>query len=395
MQLKYITTSPELNESLNHLINVPSFAIDLEFDKNRYAYGFNLCLVQIYSGEYCYLIDPLAKDLDIGLLFPLLENEKIQKVVFSFGEDLRLLHSLGCFPRNLFDLAVAAKLLNYPPGSLAALLEETLKIQLNKSSQNSNWLRRPLSEKQLSYASRDVVHLLKLHKIIVGEAVKNKKLSWIKEENAGFDKLSFAGLENNNFIKNKDKVGLTEFEWHLFKKLLFFREEVGEKTGKPSYQVANKELLKEIALQPDKINRRGNRKGEQKILHLGAFKTHLKKFQAEAENLNLSHTAPAIKPLTKEEAMRQRAERSKAEQIKKQFFKPIQSEIIKEHGEHAATLILGNRAIAALIAGETEQLKDYQLKLIANYGRRLRIDLSRFLTEQQSVYSRHQKDNTD
>ncbi|MCF6342040.1 MAG: ribonuclease D, partial [Bacteroidales bacterium] len=207
MQLKYITTSPELNESLNHLINVPSFAIDLEFDKNRYAYGFNLCLVQIYSGEYCYLIDPLAKDLDIGLLFPLLENEKIQKVVLSFGEDLRLLHSLGCFPKNLFDLALASRLLNHPPGSLAVLLGEVLQIGINKSSQNSNGLKRPLTEKQLNYAAKDVVHLLKLQSLLVDEAREKKVLSWIEEENAGLDKLSFADVENNNFIKNKDKSG--------------------------------------------------------------------------------------------------------------------------------------------------------------------------------------------
>ncbi|MCF6342989.1 MAG: hypothetical protein L3J31_09320, partial [Bacteroidales bacterium] len=139
------------------------------------------------------------------------------------------------------------------------------------------------------------------------------------------------------------------------------------------------ELLKEVALRPDRMNRLGNKKGEQKPLRFGEFKTKLKEILHEAGSLNLSRTEPALKPLSKEEAARKRAERSKAEKIKKLVFKPIQSEIIKNHGEHAATLILGNRIIAALIAGETEQLKNYQLKLIVDYGRQLEIDLSPFM----------------
>ena len=39
------------------------------------------------------------------------ENEKIQKVVFSFDEDLRLLHSLGFFPKKF--LIVIKKYWNF------------------------------------------------------------------------------------------------------------------------------------------------------------------------------------------------------------------------------------------------------------------------------------------
>ena len=381
MLYKYITHNKELDDCIDKLKDVNAIAIDLEFDKNRYAYGFNLCLLQIYTGEDCFLIDPLSKDIDIQKLFPSLENSSTQKIVFAFGEDLRLLHSLGCFPKNLLDIAMAAKLLNHPPGSLGALLEEVLDIKVNKSSQNSNWLKRPLTEKQLDYAAQDVLYLLDLKTAIVKEAKEKNKLDWINEENAAFDKLSYAGVENNNFIKKKDKNGMTEFEWHLFKGLLMLREEIAEKTGRPSYHIADKDFLKEMALHPNKNNGLANKKGNRTPIRFGEFKTQLKQLIQECETLNLSETEPVNKRLSREESTKLRTKRNKAERQKNQYFKPIQKEIIENQGEHAATLILGNRVIASIIAGETEELKNYQIELIKENAKKLEIDLGSFFSE--------------
>ena len=378
---KYITQNKELDACINKLKNLEYIAIDLEFDKNRYAYGFNLCLVQIYTGEECFLIDPLSDDIDIQKLFPSLENNNTQKIVFAFGEDLRLLHSLGCFPKNFFDIAMAAKLLNHPPGSLGTLLEEVLEIKVNKSSQNSNWLKRPLTDKQLDYAALDVVYLPKLKAAIIKEAIAEHKLEWINEENAAFDKLSYAGVENNNFIKKKDKNGMSEIEWHLYEGLLMLREKIGEKTGKPSYQIADKEFLKEIALNPTDIISLANKRGKRTPIRFGEFKSRLRQLIQESETLNLSETEPAIKRLSREESMKLRTKRNLAENQKNKYFKPIQKEIIQNQGEHAATLILGNRVIASIIAGETEGLKNYQIKLIKDNAKKLEIDLSPFFSQ--------------
>jgi ribonuclease D len=378
MLYKYITKNKEFEEFLAKLTALKAISIDLEFDKNRYAYGFNLCLLQINTGEDCFLIDPLSKDINIKKVFPVLENSAVQKLVFAFGEDLRLLHSLGCFPKNLFDIAMAAKLLNYPPGSLAALAEEILGIQMNKSSQNSNWLKRPLTENQLEYAALDVVYLPELKSAIVKEAIEEHKLDWINEENAAFDKLSYAGLDNNIFIKKKDKNGMSEFDWHLYEGLLIRREKIAENTGRPSYHIANKEILKEMALHPDEPGKWGIKNGNRSPIRFGEFKTELKKLVLESEELKLSRTEPANKRLSKEESISLRKKRTLAENQKNKYFKPIQKEIIKNQGEHAATFILGNRVIAAIIAGETDDLKNYQLKLIKDNAKKLELDLSDF-----------------
>jgi ribonuclease D len=378
MQYQYITSNSALDACVQQMEGLDSIAIDLEFDKNRFAYGFNLCLLQIYTGKQCFLIDPLVEKLNIQKIFPSLENPDIQKVVFAFGEDLRLLHSLGCFPKNLFDIAVAAKLLNHPPGSLAALLDEVLQIEVSKSSQKSNWLKRPLTRQQLDYAALDVVYLLKLKTAIVEEALGKNKLDWINEENAAFDELSYAGIENNNFIKKKEQNGLSEFEWYVYRELMHFREKIAEKTGRPSYQVYDKELIKELALKPEKIEDWGNKMGNYKAFKFNGFKNQLKRILEKAKSLGLSKTEPAKKPLSKEESLLLRRQRSMEEVQKKKFFKPIQKEIIQEHGEHAATLILGNRVIATILAGETEKLKPYQVKIIKENAKKLDIDISSF-----------------
>ena len=378
MEYTYITEEKGLESCIDELKDLSSIAVDLEFDKNRYAYGFNLCLLQIFTGNSCFLIDPIVEKLDIQRLFPIFEDANIQKVVFAFGEDLRLLHSLACFPKNIFDIAMAAKLLNHLPGSLAALLNEVLHIEVNKSSQKSNWLKRPLTREQLNYAAQDVIYLLDLKSSIEKEAVISNKLDWIRQENAAFDKLSYAGIENNHFIKNKDKNGLSEFEWYLYKEMMTFRETIAEKTGRPSYQVFDKELIRELALKPEKITGWGNKKGNYKAFNFNGFKRQLNKILTEAKSLGLSKDKPAKKPLSNEEAQRVRKERSSLESTKKKYFKPIQKEIIDNYGEHAATLIMGNRIIGLILSGESDQLKPYQTKLIKESARQLGLDISKF-----------------
>ena len=98
----YVDTSTLVKECAIQIQKVPFISVDLEFDKNRYRYGFNLCLIQIYDGSNTYLIDPLVDEIDLQPIFGIFENPDIIKIVFSFGEDLRLLHSLGCFPKKSF-----------------------------------------------------------------------------------------------------------------------------------------------------------------------------------------------------------------------------------------------------------------------------------------------------
>jgi len=389
MNISHIHTNKDLDLCVEHLNRVNAFVVDLEFDKNHYYYGFNLCLVQIASAEKCFIIDPLSKELDIQQLFPVLENENIQKVVYAFGEDIRLLHSLGCFPKNLFDAGIAGKLLNYPPMSLARFLDEILHIKISKSQQKSNWCKRPLSPMQLSYAAEDVLYLLRAKEILLKQAAQKNIWEWIAEENAEYDQQLYAETNNNNFIKEKDKNGLSEYQWFLFKKLLVFREAIAKQYNKPGYRIMDKAFLKEIAQDPSRLAGWQQTKGIFRVLKTTDFQNKLELFlkQAvkEAQQKNMSKTKRAVKGLSKAQSKLSREKRNQFNQISRIIFKPLQKQIAEDYGENAAVFILNKRVMSDLIWGRTERVKNYKKTLLLKYARKLDIDLNPFLKEEKLI----------
>ncbi|BDS11673.1 ribonuclease D [Aureispira anguillae] len=380
---QYIDSNEELAACVEFLNQEKTIAIDLEFDKNRYRYGFNLCLIQIFAGGKCFIIDPLSKGIELNDLFKIVENPKIEKVVYSFGEDLRLFHSLGCFPQNTFDVAIAMRLLDYPPASLASALFEVLDIEISKSAQKSNWFLRPLSEKQIDYAAKDVLYLIDMKAVLVDYAQQKEILAWIEEENKVIDRLSYADVDNNNYLKEKDKNGLSEQEFYIFKGLLEFREVIAKKYNRPSYQIIDKEYLRELAERPKQIYRFSKIKGIYKSLKNEDFKDELwakrQQLEREAAQLGLSNTERALKRVSSEVYQARKKQRAIRDEAKKNIFKPIQGLIAQNYGENVVTYILGNRLMDELAVGNLDNLRNYKRVLIEQYATELGLDVSRYL----------------
>lgn len=377
MTIHYISGNRELDECIARLEDAEEIAIDLEFDKNRYRYGFNLCLVQLCRDEDCYLVDPLCEGLEIERLFPLLEDAQIQKVVFAFGEDLRLLHTLGCYPKNIYDLNIATSLLNYEPASLTNYIAEILDRDTGKSSQQSNWYNRPLTDDQKRYAAQDVLHLIDLKRVLEAEAKEKGLEEWIAEENAIMDELDFSGTDDKSHIREKDKKGLSEKEWFLLKKLLDFREEIARTHNKPSYQVIKKDYLVELAKDSRSLMKWQDMRGIYRRIKTAEYKDRiaalLRDAALEAEKEGLSGDKPAAKRLDKEEYRALREERERVNRIKNSFFGPIKNRLIEDYGKQAATFMLSNRIMAEVIRGEQE-LEAYKRELVVRYARELNLD---------------------
>tara|TARA_R100001143_G_scaffold63545_1_gene71617 strand:- start:21976 stop:23142 length:1167 start_codon:yes stop_codon:yes gene_type:complete len=363
----YVDHQDLLSETISTLSSTDSFTIDLEFDKNCYRYGFNLCLVQIYDGETCYLIDPLSTDVDIEILFPVLENESIQKVCFAFDEDLRLLHSLGCFPKNLYDLSIASKLLNYPSTSLTNILADQLGINTGSSSQQSNWFKRPLDSNQLHYAANDVIHLFKLQTYFDEKAAENGVQDWISEENSALNLLDYSNVDHNDFIKEKDRSDFTEVEWHIFKKLLEWQNEKGKELNRPAYQIVPKSFLMELAKDSRKLMDWNTARGIYRSIQTDATKNHLieliKDTTQEAEQLKLSNSKSATLSLSSDEHKKLMAQKSEINRVKNSYFKPIKEHIEENHGSEIASFLLSNRIIAEMVTGKMDHLPDYRKEL--------------------------------
>ena len=138
---------------------LPYVALDTEFMRVDTFYPI-AGLLQVGDGQRAYLVDPLVVK-DWAPFAELLEDPAVTKVLHSCSEDLEVfLRLTGALPAPLFDTQLAAGYLNigFSMG-YSRLVKEVLDIDLPKGETRSDWLQRPLSETQISYAAEDAQHL--------------------------------------------------------------------------------------------------------------------------------------------------------------------------------------------------------------------------------------------
>lgn len=343
-----INKPDSLQESLQELARSPTISVDLEFDNNSYGYGVTLCLVQVATPAACYIIDPLA-NLDLGGLYALFSDPNIQMLVHSPGEDLRLLHSLCCYPQNLFDTEIAARLLNYEKTSLTVMLQEKLGVGMDKKLQRSNWLRRPLSEEQLLYAAEDVLWLHPLKEILLAEAAERNLLPFIQEEQELLDATRYPVSAKTTFLKPADQYNLSPRDQYILNELLRYRDELARELNRPPYQVMSEEMVKELAagtrIPESIIDSAGVHPRIKNSSIANEFASRLEGARKEAAAQQLPTEKTRAPRLTSD---RQAAMR-KAADDKEKVFAPIQQALEQRLGSYAAKVILNNRVVNELL----------------------------------------------
>ncbi len=175
---RMVATPNHLAALLNELETHDCLAVDTEAD-SLHCYFEKLCLVQISIPGHDILVDPLA-GLDLKPLMQLFERKEL--VFHAMDFDLRMLRRVAPFaPANIFDTAIAGKLLGYKELGLAAMLRRHFGLEINKASQKEDWGRRPLPEKMIDYAMTDTRHLLDLRTILTAELKRLGRWEWFVE----------------------------------------------------------------------------------------------------------------------------------------------------------------------------------------------------------------------
>jgi len=180
-----ITDNEALEKAAQRWQEVDVIALDTEFIRTDTFYPI-LALVQLCDGETTWLLDPIALPKPQGLI-DLLANPKVVKVLHSCSEDLETLaHSLGQLPDPLFDTQTAAAYcgLGFSVG-YRGVVKELAGVELDKHETRSDWLQRPLSDSQLSYAAEDVHYLLPVYQALVEQLKSQQRLSWVEDEMLG------------------------------------------------------------------------------------------------------------------------------------------------------------------------------------------------------------------
>jgi len=155
-----IETHEDLDALVQDLLGEKILAFDTEAD-SFYHYFDKTCLVQVATRKQIYLIDPLTLGgpAELAALAPVFASPDIRKIFHAAEYDLFVLKRDCSFQfQNLFDTMICAQLLGYPSVGLASLCERHFDVKLPKDEQRSDWSRRPLTQRQLSYAAADVLY---------------------------------------------------------------------------------------------------------------------------------------------------------------------------------------------------------------------------------------------
>jgi len=248
-----IETKDELKSLTEKIIDnkINEIAVDFEGESNLHRYGIHLCLIQLYDGDKCYIIDPI-KIKNISSMKEIFEDENICKVMYSADFDVRLLdYTVNYHIHNIFDLQIGAKMLGYEDISLKHLISDILDKTIDKSKKNqrSNWNRRPLSGKQISYAAGDVKYLLDIMKNMKQRLKESDMTDTFLEKNRSLEKVRFVeksqpymAIKNSKQISREAKIYLKNF--------FYTRDKIAKNLDFPPFWVMSNELLVAISQYP-------------------------------------------------------------------------------------------------------------------------------------------------
>ena len=246
--MSLINTTSELDELCNHLSNADFVTVDTEFHRES-TYWPLLCLIQVGGPDKSYCIDTLSNDIDLTSLYKLLVNPKVIKVFHAARQDIEIFHhQANLIPTPIFDTQIAAMVCGFGESvGYETLVSKIIKINIDKSQRFTDWTRRPLTKKQLSYAISDVEHLREVFKELSIRLDKNKRIDWLKDEMEILTNPLTYNLNPNDAwkrIKSRDKK--PRF-LAVLRELAGWREEEAQKQNVPRRRIVKDEVLVELA----------------------------------------------------------------------------------------------------------------------------------------------------
>jgi ribonuclease D len=184
--MRLITTTEDLTQACKRLARHDFVAVDTEFIREQ-TFWPKLCLVQLAGPEdEEALVDPLSDGIDLKPFYQLMADERVVKVFHAARQDLEIVWKQAqLIPHPIFDTQIAAMVCGFGESvSYVNLVKQVTGQDLDKTSRFTDWARRPLSPKQLSYALGDVTHLRDIYRHLTAELEASGRAGWVAEEMA-------------------------------------------------------------------------------------------------------------------------------------------------------------------------------------------------------------------
>ena len=223
-------------------------AVDTEFIRDR-TYWPRLCLIQIANQDFARAIDPLADGINLNPLIDLLTNSNVIKVFHASRQDIEIFtQQNGVIPTPLFDTQIAAMVCGFGDSvGYDRLVEHLTGAKIDKGQRFTDWSRRPLNAKQISYALDDVTYLLKIYETLRHQLKKSGRAPWLEEEMTVLtNPVTYAQFPGEAWRRLKLRSGNVQY-LGVAKELAAWREREAQRRNLPRGHVLKDEAIQELA----------------------------------------------------------------------------------------------------------------------------------------------------
>jgi len=151
-------------------------------------------------------------------------------------------------PTPLFDTQVAAMVCGHgEAASYESLATKLAKARIDKSSRFTDWSRRPLSERQITYAISDVTHLRVVYEKLLRQLEKSGRLPWIAEEMAVLNDPGTYRADPEQAWRRLKPRGASPRLMAVLAEVAAWRERTAQRIDIPRQRLLRDEQLLEIA----------------------------------------------------------------------------------------------------------------------------------------------------
>lgn len=238
---------------------IKRFAVDQE-RAPYYKYYYQVpCLIQIATKDFIMFIDLLKEEDVLEPLLPILNNSSILKIFFDSPWDLYFFENEGISIKGIKDIQICSSLL-YPTigtASLVNLVKEELNIDIKKSkqAQKSDWTKRPLSKKQIQYASHEITWFLPVYDALIKKVQKKGLIAFFSYGNSRLE-IDIPNLDYKpeQVRKIKGFSSLSNQEANRLVQLGILRDKIAQQRNRPSFFILTNQQLLELAKDGKTLN---------------------------------------------------------------------------------------------------------------------------------------------
>ena len=246
-RFEHITTADALEKYCSENENSEYVGFDTEFVSEN-CFRPLLCLIQISTEKTYAIIDTLAIG-DLTVFWDwLCDGDHITIVHAAREEFLFCFRDVAKRPANLFDIQLAAGMIGCEyPAAYGNLVNRMIGVAVDKGETRTDWRQRPLTDRQMSYALEDVVHLWPVYNELKKKLEKLNRVGWVLDEMDQWQGALEKTVTHPQWRRVSGIARLKPAQLAIVKELWIWRNKEAERKDRTPKRVLADDLIVELS----------------------------------------------------------------------------------------------------------------------------------------------------